>query len=266
MTALPSLIPVHWSRAKYIQLLAQHATTSLPGLKSSLQEKIRKHKARLETGLQFHYEFLRSQGLPLAASQLTPKEPHKDPILMPSRLSRQQRKQFGMVKLARHEQRLRIGLAFDALDKLRKALGIRSFLTRHARKFNGYNINTRTQETLKRAELTVKQWSAAYQRSWEALMRLDAAGSSLQGLRPLESEDLVLLSTWLEEERYRDRGTALPWIWSVVPLSQDTADVTAAVQEWSEEGMAMFDHPPRPILLFIGLLDCDSGAARMGPC
>lgn len=217
-------------------MLAQHKKTTLPGLKASLQEKIRKHKARLETGLQTHYAFLRSQGLALPASQLTPKEPHKDPIILPSRLSRQQRKQFGMVKLARHEQKLRIGLAFDALMKLRKALGIRSFLTRHARKFNGYTMNTRTQETFKRAELTVKQWSAAYQQSWDALMRLETAGPMLQGLKPLESQDLVLLSSWLEEERYRDCGSALPWIWSVVPLAEDATDVATTVQEWSEEG------------------------------
>lgn len=232
---LNAALTLETSQAKYIGLLEQHRRTALPGLKSSIEEKIRKHKGRLETGLDSHYEFLRSQGLPLSASQLYPKEPHQDPILVPSHLSSAQRQQFGWVKLASHEKQLRIGLAFDALLKLRKALGLRSFVSRHVRKTNGYTINTRTQETLKRAEMTVKHWSAAYRRSWEALMRLGAEGNVLQGLRPLEQKDLVLLSTWLEEEKYRDWGSSLPWIWSVAPLPHQETDVAAAIEDWSQE-------------------------------
>ncbi|KAG8939352.1 hypothetical protein FRC04_006632 [Tulasnella sp. 424] len=232
---LNAALTLETSQAKYIGFLEQHRRTALPGLKSSIQEKIRKHKGRLETGLDSHYEFLRSQGLPLSASQLHPKEPHQDPILVPSHLSSAQQQQFGLVKLASHEKRLRIGLAFDALLKLRKALGLRSFVSRHACKTNGYTINTRTQETLKRAEMAVKHWSAAYRRSWEALMRLGAEGHVLQGLRPLEQKDLVLLSTWLEEEKYKDRGSSLPWIWSVAPLPHQESDVAAAIEDWSQE-------------------------------
>ncbi|KAG8915030.1 hypothetical protein FRC00_008546 [Tulasnella sp. 408] len=225
------------TQAKYIQLLKSHSKILLPGLKSSLQEKIVKHKARLEAGLKSHYEFLRSQGLSLPLSQLTPKEVHKDPILLPSQLSPAQQQQFGMVKLAQQEERLRIGLAFDALLKLRKALGVRSWLTRHARKTSGYSVNTRTQETFKRAEMSVQQWAKAYQRSWDALMKLGAQEPALHGLQPLQPGDLLLLSTWLEEERYRNQDSTLPWIWAVAPLPQQDVNVTAAIQDWGDEGL-----------------------------
>lgn len=158
----------------------------------------------MESGLSTHYSFLRSIGSGIVGIDLTPKEAHKDPIIVPSRLSPRQQQTYGLQRLAKQEKQLRIGQAFDALVQLRKALGVRSFLTRHARKSNSYNITTRAQETLKRAELTVKQWAAAYRHCWDALVRLEASDSELKGLRALNQEDLVLLSTWLEEEKYCD--------------------------------------------------------------
>ncbi|KAG9017173.1 hypothetical protein FRB90_001477 [Tulasnella sp. 427] len=232
---LNTALTLETTQVKYVQLLEQHHKTSLPGLKTSLNDKIRKHKARLEIGLEAHYAFLRSQGLPLPIAQLTPQEPHKDPIIVPSGLSVTHRQTFNMIRLAKHEQKLRIGLAFNALERLRKALGVRSFLTRHIRKRDGYAANTRTQETFKQAEINVKQWSALYRRSWDALNRLDTDESALQGLRPLDNKDLILLSTWLEQEKYRDRGSRLPWIWSVAPVAQDGRDLVSTVQDWGEE-------------------------------
>lgn len=184
-----------------------------------------------------HYEFLRSQGLSLPLSQLTPKEAHKDPILLPSQLSPTQQQQFGMVKLAQQEAWLCVGLAFDALLKLRKALAVRSWLTCHAHKTSGYSVNTRTQETFKHAEVSVQQWAKAYQRSWDALVKLEAEEPILHGLQPLQPGDLLLLSTWLEEERYRDQGSTLPWIWAVAPLPQQDVNMTAAIQDWGDKGL-----------------------------
>lgn len=189
----------------------------------------------MESGLNAHYSFLRSIGSGIIGIDLTPKEAHKDPILVPSRLSRTKRTAYGLQKLAEQEKKLRIGQAFDALVQLRKALGVRSFLTRHVRKSNGYNVTTRAQETLKRAEVTVKQWAAAYRRCWDALVRLEAKESELGGLRELTQADLVLLSTWLEEEKYRERGSTLPWIWTIAPMPQQHEDVAASVRAWNDE-------------------------------
>lgn len=222
-------------RAKYIQLLAQQPSNELEHLKQAYLLKLKSQKTKLEVGIKFHYQSLEKLAPLIPASYLAPKAPHKDPITLPSNFDPDKWSKYGLVHLVTIEQKLRIGQAFDCLEKLKKALGVRSFLTRHARKSNGYTVATRAQETLRRAEVTVKQWAAAYRRVWGALMELETPASKLRGLRPLLDTDLVLLSSWLEEEKYRDRGTTLPWIWALLPL-KDRDDIERSVSEWSEEG------------------------------
>ncbi|KAG8929225.1 hypothetical protein FRC01_004669 [Tulasnella sp. 417] len=235
ITWLDAALKLETAQEKYIQLLSQQSGKALPGVKKSLDEKVKKHKTNLEAGLASHYEFLRSLGGVVSGVQLTPLDAHRDPIVVPSHLTSTQREAFGLQALIAHEKSLRIGQAFDGLVRVRKALGVRSFLTRHVRKTNGCTVTTRGQEILCRAELTVKQWAAAYRRCWLGLVELEASPIELKGLRALQPNDLVLLSTWLEDEKYRDRGAALPWIWSITPLPQHGEDVAASVQEWTQE-------------------------------
>ncbi|KAG9016017.1 hypothetical protein FRB90_003840 [Tulasnella sp. 427] len=233
---LDSALKLEVTQAKYNQLLSQQRKNPLPGLKTVFADKLKKRKAKLDAGLMLHYQFLRTITPDAPGIQLNPKEAHKDQILLPSRLTGFQRQALGLQSLAHLEKKLRIGQAFDILVRLRKALGVRSFLTRHARKSNGYNVTTRAQETLKRAEVAVQQWAAAYHRCWAALTCLEATQIELKGLRDLNNGDLLLLSTWLEDEKYRDRGASLPWIWTVAPLPQHEGDLAESVKAWSEEG------------------------------
>lgn len=128
-------------------------------------------------------------------------------------------------------------MAFETLAKLRSALGVRSFLTRHVNKLSrGYVASSHARESYKRAEVTVKQWASVYRRNWDALVRLDPVPEALQGLQPLVPEDLVLLSTWLEEEKYRNKAAILPWIWAVFPPIEHGGDIEQRMKDWNEEG------------------------------
>ncbi|KAG8902439.1 hypothetical protein FRC00_007975 [Tulasnella sp. 408] len=233
-TFIHNALKLETLQAKYVQLLGQQPSNGLEHLKQAYLLKLKSQKTKLEVGIKFHYQSLEKLAPLVPASYLAPKAPHKDPITLPSNFEPDKWSEYGLLHLAAIEQKLRIGQAFDCLEKLKKALGVRSFLTRHARKSNGYRVATRAQETLKRAEVTVKQWAAAYRCVWDALMHLETPASKLRGLRPLLDGDLVLLSSWLEEEKYRDRGVTLPWIWALLPL-KDKDDIERSVSEWSAE-------------------------------
>lgn len=145
----------------------------------------------------------------------------------------------GLEPLAIAERHLRIGACFDFLSKLKQALGVRSFLTRHARTRSGYNGATINQDSIRRAEANVKRYGRSYRRSWQALNALQISQSSRSGLKELNEGDMTMLGEWLEGEQYRSRGTQLPWIWSIqppgeTPRSKD--DVEAAVDKWNKEG------------------------------
>lgn len=230
-------------RAKYRELLKQLSD----GKKSktpddenkSLAAVIAEKKAKMDSQLKSHYDVLKTVAPGLVGRvSLTPDTAHTDRILLPSFFTASQRHSLGLDKLAKTERTLRVAQCYDTLEKLRKALGVRSFLSRHARKSNGYNNSTRAQASLKRSEHVTKQYAFAYRRSFKALEVLKATPEQLGSLQPLLESDLVMLSTWLEDEQYKSRGTALPWIWSVAqrgaPLPGE--DIAAKISEWNEEG------------------------------
>jgi hypothetical protein len=172
---------------------------------------------------------------------------------MPSTFNPSQREQFQLTTLAILEVELRIGQAYDALERLRQALGVRSFLTRHVRQTHGYKNTTRAQENIRRADTSVKRWAKVYRKSFSALQNLPVDASRVEGLRYLEEKDLVLLSEWLEDEEYKSIGSLsktpnhrpLPWIWTVSPaaVSADEGAVEKAVLDWNE-GVCMSKGSP----------------------
>lgn len=165
------------------------------------------------------------------------------PLTLPSAFTASQRMALDLNMLAAVETKLRIGNGHDILEKLRKALGLRSFLTRSARNQRaGYKGYTRSQAEIRRAQSIVKQWGHAYRRNWAALVALDVTGPILRGLQELKSDDLKLLGAWLEDEQYRNPTANLPWIWRVSPLvreednAMDDDELAAMVADWNEEG------------------------------
>ena len=152
---------------------------------------------------------------------LEPSDPASDPILMPSRFDAKERKSFQLDEMTEVEIKLRTAHCHEYLGKLRKALGVRSWLTRHSTKFNGTNRTTRAQEVMNRAETSVKEAAHAYERSHAHLLQLCDA-TDLGGLKNLEKDDLQLLSSWLEGDHYKKSSSLdnrqskkLPWIWTI---------------------------------------------------
>lgn len=175
-------------------------------------------------------------------------------LSLPSTLSAARLLELGLGELAAAEKTLRIGACFDAISRLKDALGVRSFLTRHTRTAQGYNGATRGQDTIRRAESNVKRHGRSYRRSWQALDGLCVPLRDRRNLRPLLESDMTILGKWLEGEQYRSRGMKLPWIWTIMSgegtegtptaeaaeVAQETGDdassVGADVESWNREG------------------------------
>lgn len=165
-------------------------------------------------------------------------------VTLPSSLAGLARTRLGLDSLACAEVEIRIGHAFDCLESLRRALGVRSFLTRHAKKARGYEKSTREQAAIKKSEGTVKTYTHAYRKTWSALSNLNVPAHRLGNLRALAEADLIMLSTWLEEEQYRSRNAVLPWIWEVASMPSGLDDgereMAERVSEWQDEGEHLF--------------------------
>lgn len=162
-------------------------------------------------------------------------------ILLPSSFSKTQRENLGLAALAKMEAGLRVGHGHDVLEKLRKALGVKSFLAKRANDRTNYRYHTRSEGEVRRAQSIVNQWASIYRKNWDGLTSLDVRGPVLKGLQELKKEDQVLLGAWLEDEQYARPSTALPWIWKVSPLlasEKDLSDgkVAELVSSWNEEG------------------------------
>lgn len=234
-------------RSKYqqsVKQLAEKAKTKAIANDSEgdfLTAKVARKKAKLEAKLATHYKDLAIAAPHLTGFSMTPDAPHRDRILLPSVFTPTQRSTFQLEALAAAEEKLRIAQCWDTLEQLKISLGVRSFLTRHARSFNGTNATTRAQMSFKRAEQNVKQWATIYRRSFNALKKLGVSKTSLGNLRPLEEQDLQVLSTWLEEKKYASKEFELPWIWRTsqtaqVKLPNADADIEKRVELWNEEG------------------------------
>lgn len=198
-------------------------------------------KKRLVSGLSQYYSDLMAAFPSLLQIQTTPDLPHVDRILLPSVLSFSpaQIAESGIQELLKAESELRVGHAFDCLQKLRQSLGVRSFLSRHSRQAHGHSNNTRAQATIKRAEGQVNLWANIYRRTYSALQKMNVSSEDLLGLQELKDDHLKMLSSWLEEEQYRKtRESTLPWLWTIAPLNSDEDDSTVSekITKWNEEG------------------------------
>jgi len=166
-------------------------------------------------------------------------EPHRTPVTLASSFTARQRQTYGLRDLAKAESTLRLAQAYDALEKLRNALGIKSFLSRNRSSQQGPRAVTRFMESLRRADRQSKAHAATYRRAWRAIKDLGIPQVEYGGLQDLEDSDLRMLSDWLEEERYKGYNCQLPWIWSVmpgIPPSDSSPDEIAKLMaEWAEE-------------------------------
>lgn len=169
-------------------------------------------------------------------------------LILPSSFTRAQRETLGLQELGSIESELRIGHGHDILEKVRKALSIRSFLSKRARMRTNYRTHTRSQEEIHRSQIIVRQWAEIYRKNFKALVKLEISGPILRGLQELKDGDLTMLSAWMDNEQYWDPSSSLPWIWKVSPLMEDHSDnqpdtdkVTELVASWNYEGANLSD-------------------------
>lgn len=190
-----------------------------------------------------HYKDLETFAPALVSVDLTTANPLTDRVLLPSKYTKEQRRSFNLTGLAEIERRLRIGRAHDALEGLRRGLGLVGILTRQMKiDTDGLNTSgapqTRAWKTIKRAKDVIKYWTQTYRRCWESLEKLEGSTADLCGLRPLLEEDSSMLSTWLQEDKFLRNTKSLPWIWMVSELSKDGETqeaVDRAITEWNSE-------------------------------
>lgn len=206
-------------------------------------EKAEQLSERLEGRFQSLYDRLHELA-PLLADAEVGSLALPDIVRIPllSTFSTNERERFGLDGLARIETRLRLRMCFDCLKKLKDALGVRSFLTRHSKTQHGVHKSTRAQEAIQQAEGVVRKWGKAYRRSWGALDLMAVPVPERLGLQELVAADLTILGDWLEGEQYKYGAKKLPWIWILAPVPGLNADeggqhsANQAVEAWNEEG------------------------------
>lgn len=251
----------HRHRLK-LKLLLQEAKIK-DDLPADLPQKIQQLRETIKTSLESHYQQLRSLVPELEAEvgvNLRPKAATTDPITLPSNLPSRVRGLPYMKRLVDLEVQIRVGLAHDALQKLRSSLGYKSFMRRHTVKAFGRNEGTRGKQATRRAAIQVEKWKAVYRGFYSALMELVEPGDArLRGLKKLEDGDLAVLGDYLErlgapKERNRqpNHPPSLPWIWTLPLLTSapsdtpptlnangdevPTEDLEKAIEDWNWEG------------------------------
>lgn len=214
-------------------------------IKPAALKALQKSKEQLKSSLSAHHKAMFVVAPALQSIDVPRKNSDgriwATPILLPSLFKKSQHDTLGLVALAQIESQLRIGHGHDSLEKLRKALGVKSFLARNAKERTNYRHHTRAEGELRRAQSIVDQWASIYRKNWSALVALESKGPVLRGLQELRKEDQILLGAWLEDEQYARPGTPLPWIWKVSPLLLGEGDdangkVAGLVASWNEEG------------------------------
>lgn len=211
-------------------------------------------REKLEEGLTRHYALLHDVAPRFRESgrRLSPdlEAPQTDPILLPSRLSKDEVEALSLEDLLQIEVNLRVGHACDCIKVLRQALGRRSWWTRHTNaQQSSQTRRTKGQASLRAARARVREAARAYTACYDWLVKCAPDTASRFGLQPLEQKDLVLFSDYLEDQHYKKYGNPLPWIWTVRPDSDSmevdgelkpsqASALDSLVESWTNECMS----------------------------
>ncbi|KAF8575716.1 hypothetical protein K439DRAFT_1623383 [Ramaria rubella] len=177
--------------------------------------------------------------------------PENEVLQLPSDFSKSSYVRLGLSELASMEKQLRVGQAHDA-EKTLEYVGVEKY-----RMAGGQGILTRSEANIQRASHQVKKWNEVYQHAWRALERLrgdeviDERNISWLQLQPLDDCDCIMLSQWMEEDRFwhtkgemadaeaAKRGGGcreLPWIWKMeFDLGLTSEGVLGAIEGWTTE-------------------------------
>ena len=235
-----------------------------PSKGNELMEARHKLSKALDAWFQSLTDFIPGDAVQEIVSEQQP--PEKMILGLPSDFDRNVHRRLGMEALAIMERQMRIGQAHDALRQLRTMLGLKSFLvqTKYGSQYGrGQQASTRSEAQIGKATKQIRKWKEVYRQAWAALERLRGTDAipandlAWRQLRPLTDDDCVMLSDWLEHDRYwrscgesaadkaarQGRGRrALPWLWKAqFDIDIEVADgVEDAVEQWTDEGWSDF--------------------------
>lgn len=150
------------------------------------------------------------------------------------------------------ELRVRVGHGHDLLDRIRKGIGLKTFLWRwHKEEAKGQAMSQRVSAARDRAKRNLDYSTKQYGQNWKKIQKLceglqvpvDDSHHSievLKGLKEVRNDDLRMLSDWVDD--YRDykpnRYERMPWIWKVgrYEPGRSNSHCKGIVEEWEEEG------------------------------
>ncbi|KAG8927975.1 hypothetical protein FRC01_006645 [Tulasnella sp. 417] len=192
-----------------------------PGLRGRIVELTK----QVTAGLEKHYSLLSIVAPQLNSLASKAKDPSADVILLPSRLTPEEVEHLGLAKLLAVELQLRVGQAYDLVVKLRDALALQSFWTRHVKSQNSNQKTTRRVSGLRSSVARVTEAVRAYDTCYKWLAKRAPDMAKRFGLHPVQRSDLVLLSAWRDSKGYKRTNSRLPWIWTLRPLTRSDLDI-----------------------------------------
>ena len=143
-------------------------------------------------------------------------QPELRKILLPSWMKRVELLQAGLEHMESQEAELRVGQMNDALQGLRIALGEKSLLLRtDVRNNKAQKMVGRAWARVKKEDEKVQKYLRAYNRTREALSRLNPEHIMLQKFKAIRKDDLKMSGDIVEENRIGQRNDTLSWIWRI---------------------------------------------------
>ncbi|KAG8927115.1 hypothetical protein FRC01_008000 [Tulasnella sp. 417] len=150
---------------------------------------------------------------------------------------------YKLEKIAKKEAQIQIAEAYDALRRLRNALGLKALLLQNQKQHvRGYERNTQARRSVVIAEKGIKRQAEAYKRAWNAIcnLRVEVGPNTAAGdLRPLLEKDVVPLGEFSDERRFSRDNEAIPWIWRLMningPEREVEKGVIGTVTSWNNE-------------------------------
>lgn len=140
--------------------------------------------------------------------------PETRPLLLPSNISKDDRKALHLNDLATKEMALRQGQANDALQAIRLGIGEKSFRFRNQlRPANSKGAKTRAWTLINNAGRKLQQQRLIYLRARQAMIDLGASEGLLKIYQELSHTDMNTSTAVQESNARKQRDAELSWIW-----------------------------------------------------
>ncbi|KAG8909219.1 hypothetical protein FRC00_010506 [Tulasnella sp. 408] len=162
---------------------------------------------------------------------------------LPSDFSPKQREQYQLENLASKEIKIQVAEAYDALRRLRNALGLKALLIQSKKThIRGYKNVGKARASINTAEKGVQREAEAYKRARQALISLEVnigPDSEVGHLQPLLEGDLVPLREFTTDRRFVPSDQETSWIWKSLggrgTYAEAEDEVLKTVSSWNDE-------------------------------